>query len=545
LSTVFFHSFLFVFIIYSNGLFFLKKLLKSKIEFNFYEISLLGLLLTLFISPLINFFVPLNDIVIIINFIFSLVFLYFYKKIFFQSLKVNLKIIFLVGVLILVNIYGSDFSDDLEHYHYGFITNSDELNLIWGNSFLHPLYGTSSLWLTGHSYFNFDHSRLIDIHILNGILLFLILSLFLNEIISKEKNFFFLKNFIFALVIFILIKYTRLKEFGIDRPAILLFCFSIYFYLKYILIGRKNDLLKNFILLFIISLVILSIKIIYLPILIFPLFIFFKFKKELFKINYNYFFILFFIFIFFFKSLISTGCLIFPFEISCLKFLSWSNHLGAADLSYLGEVFNKSWTSYTGNLDKISYIKNFNWFETWFARGKIEILEYFLTIFLIIFITYFSFDTKVAYTDKVTYNLDILRLSLILIIFSSIFIYFFKNPVLRMNHHVLISFMILSISFFTINYKNKEKKYLINIFLIFAFIFTFYKNFLRINDNGFINNPKSAISSKITKPNKRQLDNFEYFIGWYGSAPIGNQDISNKKHIKFLIFDIISNKNFK
>ena len=302
MSTVFFHSFLFVFIIYSNGLFFLKKLLKSKIEFNFYEISLLGLLLTLFISPLINFFVPLNDIVIIINFIFSLVFLYFYKKIFFQSLKVNLKIIFLVGVLILVNIYGSDFSDDLEHYHYGFITNSDELNLIWGNSFLHPLYGTSSLWLTGHSYFNFDHSRLIDIHILNGLLLFLILSLFLNEIISKEKNFFFLKNFIFALVIFILIKYTRLKEFGIDRPAILLFCFSIYFYLKYILMGRKNDLLKNFILLFIISLVILSIKIIYLPILIFPLFIFFKFKKELFKINYNYFFILFFIFIFFFNS---------------------------------------------------------------------------------------------------------------------------------------------------------------------------------------------------------------------------------------------------
>ena len=116
-----------------------------------------------------------------------------------------------------------------------------------------------------------------------------------------------------------------------------------------------------------------------------------------------------------------------------------------------------------------------------------------------------------------------------------------------MNHHVLISIMILSISFFTINYKNKnkEKKYLINIFLIFAFIFAFYKNFLRINDSGFINNPKSTISSKITKPNKRQLDNFEYSIGWYGSAPIGNQDISNKKHVKFLIFNIISNKSYK
>ena len=113
----------------------------------------------------------------------------------------------------------------------------------------------------------------------------------------------------------------------------------------------------------------------------------------------------------------------------------------------LGEVFNKSWTSYTGNLDKIDYIKNFNWFETWFARGKIEILEYFLTIFLIIFITYFSFDTKVTYTDKVTYNLDILRLSLILIIFSSIFIYFFKKSSFT-NESSCVDFFYDFINFF-------------------------------------------------------------------------------------------------
>ena len=104
MSTVFFHSFLFIFIIYSNGLIFLKKLLKSKIEFNFYEISLIGLFFTLIISPLINFFIPLNDTVIIVNFIFSLVFLLFNKKIFFKGAKVNLKIFFLIGILILVNI---------------------------------------------------------------------------------------------------------------------------------------------------------------------------------------------------------------------------------------------------------------------------------------------------------------------------------------------------------------------------------------------------------------------------------------------------------
>ena len=53
------------------------------------------------------------------------------------------------------------------------------------------------------------------------------------------------------------------------------------------------------------------------------------------------------------------------------------------------------------------------------------------------------------------------------------------------------------------------------------------------------------ISNKIAEPRQKEIDNFEYFIGWYGSAPIGNQDISNKKHVKILIFDIISNKNYE
>ena len=65
------------------------------------------------------------------------------------------------------------------------------MNLIWGSSFLHSLYGTSSIWLTGHSYFNFDYSRLIDIHVLNGLILFLVLSLFLSEINFSKKEFIF------------------------------------------------------------------------------------------------------------------------------------------------------------------------------------------------------------------------------------------------------------------------------------------------------------------------------------------------------------------
>ena len=95
------------------------------------------------------------------------------------------KIFIILSLLSFVNIYGSGFSDDINHYHYGFITNSDELNLIWGYTYLHPLYGTMPLWLVGHSYFNFDYSRLQDIHVLNGIIFFLVSALFLEEFKSN------------------------------------------------------------------------------------------------------------------------------------------------------------------------------------------------------------------------------------------------------------------------------------------------------------------------------------------------------------------------
>ena len=177
--TSIFHSLLFIFISYSHGIIFLKKLFKIKIDFNFFEICLIGLLVTLTILPLINFFVPLNDFFITVNILLLIIFFIFNKKIFYETIKFDYRIFIFIFFLVQVNIYGSGFSDDLDHYHYGSITNSDEKNLIWGNSFLNPLYGTSSLWLIGHSYFNFDHSRLVDIHVFNGLIFFLIISLFL------------------------------------------------------------------------------------------------------------------------------------------------------------------------------------------------------------------------------------------------------------------------------------------------------------------------------------------------------------------------------
>ena len=63
--------------------------------------------------------------------------------------------------------------------------------------------------------------------------------------------------------------------------------------------------------------------------------------------------------------------------INMLKFLSWSAKEYAEFQIIFTEIINKSWALYDGQLTQVEYIKNFNWFETWFSRHKIEFLNFF------------------------------------------------------------------------------------------------------------------------------------------------------------------------
>ena len=182
------HFLLFLFICYSNGLIFLKKITHFKNINNFYEVAIIGLTITILLAQIINFFYPLNNLLIYFNIILIIYFILTKKIIYLKNLKINYFIFISVLIISLLNIYGSRFADDINHYHYGYILNTDNHNYIWGLSYLHHHYGMSSAWLIGHSYFNFDEYRLQDIHVLNGIILFLILSIFISEIIIKNKK---------------------------------------------------------------------------------------------------------------------------------------------------------------------------------------------------------------------------------------------------------------------------------------------------------------------------------------------------------------------
>jgi len=538
LKIIFFHSLLFTYVIYLHGFIFLKKIFKLKEIKNFYEISLIGLIITIVFAQFLNFFIPLNDDLLIINIILLIIYTFFSHKILIKNFRVNFKILILLGITSIISIYGSGFSDDINHYHYSYIANSDVSNFIWGNSFLHPLYGTASSWLIGHSYFNFDQFRLQDIHILNGIIFFLVLGCFFSELNIKNKKKFY-HPILFAVVLFVLLKYTRLKEFGIDRPSTLIFCFLIYFYCKYFIDFNKKNIAQNFIIVSLLSIFIFSIKIIYLPILFFPLIIFFRNKLILLKKNSYYLIILLPIFVFFTKNILGSGCLIYPVSSTCIEFISWSNSIGAKELSISAEVFNKSWYSYTGDLSKESYIQNFNWFLTWFERGKIEIFEFFLTIILVVIITFILFDLNLKKNNLVNKYLKDLKIILLSIIIFSTTVYFLKNPVIRMNHFTGISLMILMI-FLTFRFNiNKHKIKFVSILLFIGLLFNLSKNLQRIYDNNFVNNPYKMISEKVEKQKKKNLNDFTYYIGWYGEAPISSGEIKDRKFKKILIFNVL------
>ena len=456
-----------------------------------------------------------------------------------------------VFLLVILNIYGSKFSDDLNHYHYSYILNTDNFNYIIGLNHLHWHFGFSPLWLITHSYFNFDHSRLQDIHILNGLLLFLILNLFLSEIFQsfKKKNINIYIPIIFLITIFILLKYSRLKEFGIDRPAFLLFYFLIYYYVKNFFTNKKEFNNDNVYVLTILCMSIIFIKLIFMFIFIIPLYFFLIDKKLSLLFNKKIILIGIVGISYFIKNFFISGCLIYPVEFLCFESISWNDKLSAIELSRMGEIINTSWSSYTGALSENEYVKNFNWFKTWISRNLNELLDFFITSLLALFITLLSFNFSKKLKPRSKENFSAYKSKeittvLSIVLFFCLIVFFIKAPVIRMFHHIFIMASIIPLILLIKKRKVEMKNNFIIFFLVLAFLFNGSKNLIRIKDNNFINNPKRQVYLEGLHGNSTQfkIDNFFYYLGWLGPSPTGNSSLEEYNHKKIFFFNMIYKK---
>jgi len=271
-----------------------------------------------------------------------------------------------------------------------------------------------------------------------------------------------------------------------------------------------------------------------------PLYYILKYRK--FKILYSFGFvtIYFFIISYLIKNTLISGCLIYPIPITCFEFLDWGAIEVAEKWYFLNEVLNKSWYQYTGNLEQTDYINNFNWIGTWFNRTKIELTEFTITTFVALSITLISFKrsykkNKISLIRKYDKFLPIL----ISIFILTLLIFISKIPVIRMSHYLFVLISIIFIFIFFRKFQFSSKNKTLTLVITLCLIFNITKNFKRISENNFINDPYSMINSKIYSQSEKTLDSFKYYLGWYGKTPSGRENLENFKYSKFLIFHSI------
>ena len=102
-----------------------------------------------------------------------------------------------------------------------------------------------------------------------------------------------------------------------------------------------------------------------------------------------------------------------------------------------------------------------------------------------------------------------------------------------MGHHIFIIFMILVLMLINFFFKIKERTNITIFLTLIFFTYNFSKNFIRISHNDYINNPHQLIVDNgwYSDANKEKLENFLYFSGWIGQAPLG-QKLNNKVKYK-------------
>ena len=191
-----------------------------------------------------------------------------------------------------------------------------------------------------------------------------------------------------------------------------------------------------------------------------------------------------------------------------------------------------------GNLNSDQYISNFNWLKTWLNRHTTEILEFVLTTCFVVFITALVFKI-IKKNNLKNYNYLLLIRILKIVFILTFLLFIFKNPNIRMNHHLFLLPMILAIDYFFSSRSLLVKKNFYIYIIILCLSFNLLKNIKRIHELDYKNNYMQFVSHKIDKQKEYKIDNFKYYLGWFGNGPISNTELKNKNFNKFFIFKMI------
>jgi hypothetical protein len=521
-----------------------------KVDNNFLESFFYGFIIISFIITFIHFFIKINFylsfFILLFGFIMSL-------KNFNFSIK-NIKKdhnIYLLIFLILIPIYISQkYHEDFGYYHLPYIINLVNEKIIFGLANVNRGFVHNSIWLNILPLFYFkDNYNFVTLPTFLIYLGFIIFSI--NCVIKQKEN----KISSFFLIVanfYLILKFTRISEFGNDIPALIFSILSIYNFFRFSeeekLDKKKNYFFNN---LSFATFAIL-IKFSSIPIILITIYLFFKnyriLLKDIFRLRYIFIYSL--CLIFFIQQFVYTGCFIFPSVLTCFD-VSWfdKNYLNAG---YRLGLINKSYASAKSILSEEEFLRNFNWVPYWFQRSYVGILEHLGTMIvpLVLFLLFLKKDS-----NQIISKFNEKKFFIFFIIIGFTFWLNF-SPVYRFGIIYFLSLVFL-FSILIYNKKIYSKKIFLNLIFIFL-IFNFSKNIIRISneekiyfgikkvENSFKKNTHSKNNSiQIFQPDMNK--NAKKGNGWQGRLCwdikficTKNKVIINKKNGYLMIKKLIN-----
>jgi len=432
---------------------------------NFSEIAINGFIYLSFIALLVNFFYPLN---LKINTLICIIIFFFFflkKKLFNQKEFIILILISLFGFFFII--FDTIYRPDAGLYHLPFTKILNNEKIIFGLANLHSRFGHISIIqyssAINNNFILGDVGIIIPLLSIYSFLTFYFLGDILNFLFNKKKiNINFYSIFFSSLVVlYIAWKINRYGEFGNDAIGHLLF-----FYLISKLINYKKVNYQNFNKIYLISVFAVLNKFMLVFSLIIPAYVFFKDKISINRVIFSLPTI--FIFLWILRNIITSSCAVYPQMKTCFTDLKWSNKKEIITLNKYGEAWAKDWPNrFDKKLSVDEYNKNFNWLYTWKENHLKKIIKIILPYLIILILIYLYFKFRIKKKYNFNFNLYNFKLPLFVSLIGLIF-FFLKFPLYRYGFSYLISFLILSLTYFIKFYDyNKIKK--VSIFVIFIF----------------------------------------------------------------------------
>ena len=487
-SLILIYSF-FLTIIFSAGKIGNNYIFKFK-NLGFGEFGILGFLIVYFVILVVHFFSSINDYFIYFTY-FILVFYFLYN---FKNSLTELKIsnykfgiIFLIFILLSIT---NNHHDDLYIFQLPIINYMQNFKIVFGLINLNDFIGQ------GHSFY--EIMSFFKVPIYENRAYFLLPVIFLNffviylfEKLKEEKNY-LIKYFIYFIIILLIVRFSRSKEYGTDLPIL---CLLFYIQLNFLsFLNTKNFqfFLKSILAsIFCIILKLYGITSLFYLLAFIPIL-----KKDIFKIFEKKRILIFLASILFLtlvKNFIVSGCLFYPISKTCFdkENISWA--VGKEVAQQRNEFYNaqvKGWRAYTKNINEGEFISATDYLKSNTVeriKGLLSdkdlekiLVGLILPILFIILSIFFKEKIKI---NKINISSNIL---IILLLFTPLLIWLILFPQSRYGYFSYISFIIFYISFYYFKIGKFNHKLVVSTFSILL-ILLITKNILRIKNEISVN----------------------------------------------------------